>query len=367
MKMAPLANIVLILESLIATGSAAEPPRTIELQGHTQAVTTIAWAADGMSLATAGDDRTIRTWEIAAGRLIATRSGIAREGYGGPVVAFTSDLKIAVVNYWGAISLLAVADGKVLGKIDPILDRGKDSTFRPDVFAMAFSPDGRRLATAGATSAQSLPGGIVIVWDVETGKPLHKFEPLTTAAGAVAWSADGRRLAAGTTGVGGEVPEAGEVIVWDTEDWKLSRAFHVKEKVAPGEWISAADVAIAPNGERIAVSVSAGGRAKPAGLILEDTGASIVIGELATGEVTRPVSGLAASVGRLAYSPDGKSLATAGADKVARVWNPESGRELAAFSCPDEVGAIAYSPDGKLLAAGCKDGSVRVFEAPTPD
>jgi len=55
----------------------------------------------------------------------------------------------------------------------------------------------------------------VIVWDAETGKIVHQSDKLSTAASSVAWSTDGRRYAAGTNGAGGELPEAGEVRVWD--------------------------------------------------------------------------------------------------------------------------------------------------------
>jgi WD40 repeat protein len=77
-----------------------------------------------------------------------------------------------------------------------------------------------------------------------------------------------------------------------------------------------------------------------------------------------PVKGLKASVGRVVFSPDGNHLATAGGDKILRVWDVETGKELAAFSNPDRVGAVAFSPDGKSLAAGSKNGSVRIWVVP---
>jgi WD40 repeat protein len=352
------AVVAVLLAAVVNPGRAAEP---VVLKGHTKAVSTVAWAADGKSVATAGDDRTIRVWDPATGRQTASLPGIAREGYGGPVVAFTADLKIAAVNYWGEVTIRTVADGKVLVKIDPLLDRGQKSTFRPDVVAMSFSPDGKRLATGGAVAAQGLPGGIVIIWDAETGKVVHQSDRLSTAAGAVAWSPDGKLLAAGTNGVGGELPKAGEALVWDAGTGKVLHTFKVKEEVEPGEWASAGDVAFAPDGKRLAAPVTAGGRAAPAGLIIDDTGASVRVWDLGTGKDTQPVKGLKASVGRVVFSPDGKTLATAGADKVVQVWDAGTGRELAAFSCPDEVGVVAFSPDGKSIAGGCKDGSVRIF------
>jgi WD40 repeat protein len=350
---------------------ASEPTKPVVLEGHTKAVSSVAWDSDGITLATAGDDRTIRLWDRITGRQTASLSWIAREGYGSPVVAFTTDLKVAAVNYWGEIAIRTVPDGNVLISIDPILDRGQKAAFRPDVFAMAFSPDGKRLATAGSIAAvggpHGLPGGIVIVWDAQTGKIVHKSNKLSTAASSVAWSKDGKRLAAGTNGAGGELPEAGEVRVWDAETGKAMHKFAVKPSVEQGEWASAGDVAFAPDGNRVAAPVTAGSRSAPAGLLIGDTGASVRVWDLTTGKATQPVKGLKASVGRVAFSPDGKRLATAGSDKIVRLWNVETGKELAALSNADAVAVIAFSPDGKFLAAGSKDGSVRIWPMPAAD
>jgi WD40 repeat protein len=352
-------TLFLILATITTAALAAEP---VVLKGHVKEVSAIAWAADGKSLATAGEDRTVRVWDPASGRQTAMLDGIAREGYGGPVVAFTADLKVVAVNYWGEVAIRSLPEGKVLAKIDPILDRGKESTFRPDVYAMAFSSDGKRLATAGSVAQQSLPGGIVIVWDAETGKIVRKFDPLATAAGAVAWSSDGKLVAAGTNGVGGELPAPGEVQVWEAETGKVLHSFPVKPQVAYGEWASAADVAFSSDNKRLAAPVTNGSRSAPAGLIIEDTGASVRVWDLETEKSTLPVKGLKTAVSRAVFSPDGKSLATAGRDKFLRLWDVATGKELAALPCPDAVTAVAFSPDGKSVAAGSKDGSVRIWE-----
>jgi len=362
------ALVAIVLVAVMKPGLAADPPEPVVLKGHTKSVSTVAWAADGKFVATASDDRSIRVWDPATGRQTTSLSDIAREGYGGPVVAFTADLKVVAINYWGEITTRTVADGKVLIKIDPILDRGQKSAFRPDVFAMAFSPDGKQLAIAGSVAAvggrHGLPGGVVFVWDAVTGKALHQSDRLSTAASSVAWSADGKRFAAGTNGAGGELPEAGVVKVWDAETGKVLHSFSVKPEVAQGEWASAGDVAFGPDGKRVAAPVTAGSRGTPAGLLIEDTGASVLMWDLGTGKSTPAVKGLKASVQRVVFSPDGKRLATAGSDKVVRVWEGETGKELAALPSPDRVGVVAFSPDGKSLAAGSKDGSVRIWMLP---
>lgn len=358
-------TIAMILAAAVSPVRAADPLGPVVLKGHAKSVSAVAWAGDGKAVATAADDRTIRVWDPATGRETGSLPGIAREGYGGPVVAFNADLKIAAVNYWGEVTIRNVADGKALVKIDPILDRDKGSTFRPDVYAMAFSPDGKRLATAGSVAGQGLPGGIVIIWDAQTGKVIYQSDKLATAASSVAWSRDGRRFAAGTNGVGGEVPAPGEVWVWDAETRKVLHSFKVKPEVEYGEWASAGDVTFSPDGKRVAAPATAGSRAAPAGLIIDDTGASVRVWDLESGKSTLPVKELKASVESIAFSSDGKSLATAGRDKMARVWDVGTGKELAAFVCSDQVTVVTFSPDGKSLAAGSKDGSVRIWAAPT--
>src|SRR4029079_2682197 len=119
-------------------------------------------------------------------------------------------------------------------------------------------------------------------------KIVHQSDKLSTAASSVAWSPDSKRLAVGTNGAGGELQEAGEVRVWDAETGKALHSFSVKPKTEYGEWASAADVGFSPDGKSVAAPVTAGGRGAPAGLIIDDTGASVRVWNLGTGKSTQP-------------------------------------------------------------------------------
>jgi WD40 repeat protein len=273
-------------------------------------------------------------------------------------------LKQAAVNYWGEITLLSIPEGKSLAKIDPILDRAAASTFRPDVYALAFSPDGRQLASAGSSAGQGLPSGIVIVWDVATGKLVRKFAPLATAGSAIAWSPDGKLLAAGTDGVGGELPAPGEILVWDASTGKSLHQLKAKPKIDYGEWASAVDVAFSPDGKRLVAPASAGSAASPAGLILPDTGAQVRAWSVASGESNLLLDGFAKSVTRTRFNTDGTLLATAGKDHKVRLWDTASAEQKGSFTCVEPATALAFHPRGRSLAVGCRDGSIQIWPLP---
>jgi WD40 repeat protein len=172
------------------------------------------------------------------------------------------------------------------------------------IVCLALSPDGRTVASAGA-AWESNPDQPVRLWDLATGRELRQLTGHCGLPNCVAFSPDGKLLAC-VAGISTRGPRDDTVRVWD---------------VATGK----------------PVHVLRGHKAPPRG-----------------GE----------NLYAIAFSPDGKVLASTGCDWTARLWDVATGKELRHSPIPLPSTLLAYSPDGKVLAASGSVG-IRLFEAAT--
>jgi WD40 repeat protein len=184
------------LERTIRLWDGASGKATGSLPAQGEVVRTLAWAPDGRRLASAGGDGKVKVWDLGAGKevrsfnLVVRRTSFTREGLGdGLPLAWSS-----------AGGLLAAADDA--GNVR-VWDAGKGAEVvklvghKAKVSAVAWSPDGRRLASATRGSGPGIggPAGSQIkVWDARTGEELLT---LNGGDGSLVWSADGWRLASG--------------------------------------------------------------------------------------------------------------------------------------------------------------------------
>jgi RNA polymerase sigma factor (sigma-70 family) len=171
------------------------------------AVGALAFAPDGKTLAGAANDRTVRVWEVATGRELARMTGTATPR---GCVGFAADGRTLVVrDDDGTAHLFEPATGQERGRF----------ALKESVHALAFSPDGRRLAW-GEGPAE------VCVWDVAAERMVCRLRGHQGWVGALAFSPDGRTLASGS----GD----STVLLWDLAD-VLGKQPPGGPKLAPAE------------------------------------------------------------------------------------------------------------------------------------
>jgi WD40 repeat protein/serine/threonine protein kinase len=212
------------------------------------------------------------------------------------------------------------------------------------VFCVAFNPTGQYLVSGSRD-------GIIKLWDAHTGEPLGIFRADGAIVYSVAFSPDGRRLAAGCSD--------GMIKMWEVQCG--SRVPGWKAHSSP-----VGCLAFSPDGQRLASSRSNYGWEGAR------TGGEVKVWDAATGKLFLTLEEQPRLVVRVAFSPDGRRLATAGQDRTVKVWDALTGRDLfPSLRHTAPVHAVAFSPDGQWLASVSGDwsqlshGELKVWDART--
>jgi WD40 repeat protein/serine/threonine protein kinase len=291
-------------------------------------------------------------------------------------VRFLGFRTIGVITFWDPVT------GKSLGEL-PGLDA--------EVSSLAFTPDGKTLATGGGGNEEEGFDYTVRLWDVGRQKCQAVLSGYKGPITSVCFSSDGKILATGAS-------QSDEIAkLWDVAARKELHSLRV-----PGAaGTSGVAIALSPDGRTVATGNNGGPldaalrlwdvatgkempRLKTQNGIVESLAFSPRNGFLAVGYADGVVRIWDVAKGQvwvtlrkdhdgilaLAFSSDGTLLATAGRDRVVRVWNAarledDTLREFATVKGHrDVVSSVAFAPGGRALATGSWDGSAKIWDLP---
>ncbi|HZS10484.1 MAG TPA: caspase family protein [Blastocatellia bacterium] len=348
------------------------------LKGHERTIGALALSPDGRIAVTAGDDQTIRVWDVATGAELRQLTSFASQAAGtvftadglftvmsdgenirlrevatgkesvlpdadtepAAAVAFSSDRKFVAAAVGMKTRVIEVATGKVVAKLESSSEEDDKGVLR-----MEFSSDGRFLLTDCSWTSQ--------LWDLRTGTVARQLRKSKTIISAYTFSADGRYAAYDQEDESGNVSN---MVIRELATGR-ERKWRVIPKYPNANFVES--IAFSPDNKVVATAINN---------VSSRSGTLVQLWDRATGREVRRLLGHALAVRSVAFSPDGKLIATGSTDATARLWDAATGKELLRLKGhSDPVEKVSFSPDSRFVLTGSENGTLRLCSAATGD
>jgi Tol biopolymer transport system component len=296
-------------------GPAATEKEVILLQGHRAVIYSLAFSPEGKRIATGSDDGTVRIWHSTTGKEL---HRFSTAGSGVCAVAFSPNGKILAYSAFDGVIRLADSEtGKELYRLS-----GQERYAK----CLVFDPHGRLLASGGED-------GTICLWSIDSGKRFTRWNTHTDWINCLAFSPDGKMLVSGG--------HDGTLAISRTDTGKRIRLNQTKAQVD--------SIALTPDGRSIAVA--------------SYYNPDIELWEVASSKIrSRLKAQKAKGLLSVAYSPDGTTLVAGGGGKVIHFWDLGSVNVVHNLEAHSGiVRSLAFSSNGKLVASASSDGKARIW------
>ena len=278
---------------------------------HTDSVNSVVFSQDGETIASASDDRTIRLWNVNTREHIKTLMGHADSvrcvvfSWDGETIASSSNDR--TVRLWNANT------GEPIKTLTGHVENVNTVAFSPDGNTIA-SGSGQLLYLGGGEDSGTCVGQEIRLWNANTGELIKTLIGHTSVVNSVVFSPDGNTIASGSGhwwGYEGKASTGEEVCLWNTNTGELIKTLTGHKDVV-------SSVAFSPDGNLIV----SGDWYDWDGYLSSGTwSGEIRVWDAHTGEHLKTLTGHTGGVSSVAFSPDGKTLASARTDGTILLWD----------------------------------------------